>query len=820
MADFDQEDVLRQIAEMRKDLNSLGSRFEEMEQKIESQSRQMENAVQALRQSLSSGGPATKTEETPSLPPTDIKTEQEVTGASPVDASDSAIGEKDSAVPPQQDPKSEVLEKTGEEAKAPFEQPEQAKEAPSPDAAEPKGTEQTRGAYSKAVNDHSGDSPDSSKPSGGARSNEKEARDGQKQENAEPADAGQGLETRIGSVWLNRLGVGIFLIGVVLALLWSSQYWNAFMRDFIGAAIAGVIIWFSHFRRQEAPERKRFFEGINALGWAIAYFVAYGMYFVEPLKINPSLELEMPLLLLTAAGGMADAVAFDSEATALMNSLFAFFALILCVPDVNPVVFNLGFLVIAAALTCVTIRKNWHGALFSCCVLFFGSAQFCNFTTYETRALSGVPVPGFLLNAVLVAGWLLFNSAIWVLKEIPLERRWAVIGISLISAFSLPSLLNHTLELQYHGADPNTIHAWVYGSIGCFYMITARFFKTRKSEDLWTLHYLIGLSLINTSRWLKLAGFTDSGLVSDLCEIVLLTAFGLRFNIPAFRYFAAFWAFIAVMDFWTSNSALMLLGVLSSALCAHLYWKPNYRENQQEFERLVMGPWFYVVANIFCLHMIFGSFPHEWQFSALVLQASINAVLSLHLRWKTAIGVASVVLYCFATSGLFWLLNTSQSVLSTIISYCVYFYSRDLYLKNNGSLEKFWKIVYAIFGNVLIFWSTCAQVPANYMSAAWGFHGLVLVVLGFSLLEKTFRVIGLLLFALVTLRLLFFDFASLPTIGRIMSFIVAGAVFVGCSYIYTWWSKTLAEAEVRANSEMEDTEPAQDDAAQTEAEAE
>jgi len=71
----------------------------------------------------------------------------------------------------------------------------------------------------------------------------------------------------------------------------------------------------------------------------------------------------------------------------------------------------------------------------------------------------------------------------------------------------------------------------------------------------------------------------------------------------------------------------------------------------------------------------------------------------------------------------------------------VYFYCRNLFLKNENSLEKSWKIVYAIFANLIIFGTIYADA-GNYISAGRGLQGLGLIALGFSLPERTFRLMA------------------------------------------------------------------------------
>jgi hypothetical protein len=363
-----------------------------------------------------------------------------------------------------------------------------------------------------------------------------------------------GLEARIGTLWLNRVGLGVLLVGLVSLLLYSFQFFVPAARILVGFMVASLVIYISHRPIDAIKQQKTFLAGLSALGWSLAYFVAYGMYFIEPLKITDSLLLEMIALSVMAGCAMVDAVAYNSEATALLSSSFAFGTLFLGGASVSSSVISLAFFVIALSVTAVSIRKEWHCALFTCCFSFFVSLSLFNLP------------PDFLLDFVLIAGWLLFNSASLVVKKIPKKQGWAVIGTSLVSAIFFTYLLKNQLSFQLVSFGSDNVSASVYGVIGCIYLISARTFKRRGLNQLWSLRLLIGLFLLNSSIWLKLTG--EAGFAADVCEIALLTVIGFKFEIRMFRYFAIFCSLIALCHV-PDNIALISFALASAALCSY-----------------------------------------------------------------------------------------------------------------------------------------------------------------------------------------------------------------------------------------------------------
>lgn len=77
------------------------------------------------------------------------------------------------------------------------------------------------------------------------------------------------------------------------------------------------------------------------------------------------------------------------------------------------------------------------------------------------------------------------------------------------------------------------------------------------------------------------------------------------------------------------------------------------------------------------------------------------------------------------------------------------------------------------------------EVNSAWMTLAWSVEGFCLLLAGFALKDKPFRVSGLLVFLLVAMKLLFIDLAGAETIARILSFIAAGLTLLIASYVYT-----------------------------------
>ena len=82
-------------------------------------------------------------------------------------------------------------------------------------------------------------------------------------------------------------------------------------------------------------------------------------------------------------------------------------------------------------------------------------------------------------------------------------------------------------------------------------------------------------------------------------------------------------------------------------------------------------------------------------------------------------------------------------------------------------------------------------VEGNLLTIAWAVEGLLLLVAGFGLTERTLRPSGLGLLAICLFKVLIIDLRDVETIYRIFSFIVLGAILLGVSFVYTRYRHQL-----------------------------
>ncbi len=86
-------------------------------------------------------------------------------------------------------------------------------------------------------------------------------------------------------------------------------------------------------------------------------------------------------------------------------------------------------------------------------------------------------------------------------------------------------------------------------------------------------------------------------------------------------------------------------------------------------------------------------------------------------------------------------------------------------------------VLYAIFAIL--------AVPGFWSTVIWAAQGLVLVVAGFALAARDLRYLGLGMFMMVVLKVLFVDMAGLDMIWKILAFMAVGTILLVASFLYS-----------------------------------
>ncbi len=144
--------------------------------------------------------------------------------------------------------------------------------------------------------------------------------------------------------------------------------------------------------------------------------------------------------------------------------------------------------------------------------------------------------------------------------------------------------------------------------------------------------------------------------------------------------------------------------------------------------------------------------------------------------------------------------NAIEDAMITVILYLMAFTYRKVPAEYQIGNERRIAHYYDAAGTTVATCAIWALVPGEWLTLAFALEGIALLSAGFMVPDKAFRVSGLIVFAMLAFKLLFIDLSTARTDARILSFIIAGVILLGASYIYAKYAQRLLK-EGGANSE-------------------
>jgi hypothetical protein len=289
--------------------------------------------------------------------------------------------------------------------------------------------------------------------------------------------------------------------------------------------------------------------------------------------------------------------------------------------------------------------------------------------------------------------------------------------------------------------------------------------------------------------------------------LVLLGMYRDRFvqTVAAAFYLTAGITFLSVVD---TTSGAVTASVVALFYLATVAWKVLGEQMEPAWRRLGYQVWFIASAALTFVTVGVRVDP-QWIPTLLSLEAAIILALGVLTKDNTLRRLAGGAFFLAAGSLLLtedpW---TWLSMLPTIaIGYASSLAYRYLAMEEDkpitpidsflafGSEERgFFQNFYALTSTIFLTIALGALLNWQWLAAAWAIEGIVLLAIGLSMWDRLYRLAGLVVFGLLIGKLLFFDLSGADTVGRIVSFMVAGVVLLAASYVYNRFVKKLEEA--------------------------
>ncbi len=597
------------------------------------------------------------------------------------------------------------------------------------------------------------------------------------------------VEMHIGKYWLNKVGIGSLVLGVVFLILYSYQSLGVIGKLLIGFLVSALLVVGGDSISKRKGE-EWYGNALSGGGWALMYFSAYAMHFIPHLKIIDSFAVELVPLFGVASGAMWHAMKNKSQIIALLATLFGTLSV-----SFGPasLLSYAGYFAIASLASVVAINMRWTKQMFativSCyCAYFYTAARLI-----QPNAVYSI-VDNWWSIAALASYWSVFNAAMLTFAQANEGRRnhmntftWINFSCFAIGSYAIGS---YGLCAWLY---------WIFGGAAILYMTTENMLEKRGLPFLSTLHILFGLLFLNFAFSLKFHGCDLQNIL--FLEVPILSAIYLQTNKWVYANFAGTLGVIALTEtlfsllwadagsayFGIKSLPLFLSTLVGAATLAatHILFRHQCGSEIEVIAKRNLSNFYYVLTQVAVAGLALSFVNGDTIALYWSIQAGIASLITISQR-SAVYSVCSNALIVLAADaiGFSALCNIKPLVCLSVGLFC----GLDWTFAHQGLSKKARFIIgdrmLAHIANLMI----CLLVfrlHSEYITLGLGMAGLAMLIIGFLSRLQVYRGWGLVLLGLLTVKLLLVDLAKADSLERIIAFITAGGICLGCSYAYS-----------------------------------
>jgi uncharacterized membrane protein len=164
------------------------------------------------------------------------------------------------------------------------------------------------------------------------------------------------LEERLGTNWLNKLGIGILVLGIAFFLAYELKEFGPVGKVAVGWITAMVLLGGGIWLERNERYRILAWTGIGG-GWALLFFTTYAMYHVPTAKVLNSEAGDLTLMLAVTVGMVLHTLRYKSQSVTGIAFLLAF----LTVSISHSTVYSMtAGALLAAGLAVTVVQTQWY----------------------------------------------------------------------------------------------------------------------------------------------------------------------------------------------------------------------------------------------------------------------------------------------------------------------------------------------------------------------------------------------------------------------------------------------------------------------------
>ena len=294
------------------------------------------------------------------------------------------------------------------------------------------------------------------------------------------------LEERLGTNWLNKLGIGILVLGIAFFLAYQLKEFGPAGKVMVGVltgvVLLGAGIWLERKERYRILARA----GIGG-AWALLFFTSYAMYHVPAAKVLDSEAVDLTIMLAVTVVMVLHTLRYKAQSVTGIAFLLAF----LTVSISHSTVYSMtAGALLAAGLAVTVVRMQWFEM-----EVFGILATYINHFLWLRPIIDPMegkrhPFPEFAMSAgILLFYWATYRIS-YVLRTTRDPRDEKI--------STLAALLNSSLLLalfKYQSAHPEFAF-WALLALGAMETLLSQLPITRKRRTAVIVLATVGVTLL------------------------------------------------------------------------------------------------------------------------------------------------------------------------------------------------------------------------------------------------------------------------------------------------------------------------------------
>ena len=627
---------------------------------------------------------------------------------------------------------------------------------------------------------------------------------------AEPREARGEFERKLGTNWLNKIGITILVIGISLFLAIKFPSLTNPEKIALGYAVSLAILAAGVYL--EKKDRYRIFaRALIGGGWALLFFTTYAMHFVPYTRVIETQSVDLVLLLAVAAAMVTHTLRYDSQVVTGLAFLLAFTTVTI---SQNTIYSLSAGVILAIGLVAIVHRREWFEL-----EVFGILASYLNHFVWLTRMV--IPISGhhrvfpeFVPSSVLLClYWAVYRWS-YVARRV---ERASQETVSTIAAILNTSLL--LLLFKYQSIHPEWA-CYALLVLGAAELAIAQLPIVRVRRPAFVILSSIGTVLLVAAIPFKFSGL-DMAIIW-LAEAQILLIAGVVVHEGLFRSFGFLVALLTAGDMLLNQGIPNLLPQLSAQL-APLTPATVLPDYQLAVSFLVAAAVFYMNATLIprrwsefvtsdveqafyrALSYLGGAmlfvglalaFPHSWTavawaaaaFALLVVSRSLDASeLTAQAHFFAFSAVIRAIVVNSVSRAPYWHAgDVSLRLISlTLVVALLYLCARWLSIDEDGPALQFSEL-YTTAAAVLALVLLYHECRWAWIGVAWGVFAVALAILGFYRNRRDLSLQAHLIVLLGFVHTLLFNSGASGSYGpftlRLITFTLMAALLYLCAY--------------------------------------